>query len=112
MDSPLAKLERPSRTKNRSVTANLPPPENLVLPDGRTFNTRELLRSRTPSQNYNLRGKDPKKPNNSKQINKKYQDQDWIWMLTAGIDEIMKRFEVTNQYAQVLRSKARSINRS
>lgn len=112
MDSPIAKLERPSRSKNRSVTANLPPPENLRLPDGRTFNTRELLKKRTPSENYNLRGKNPARPNNSKKINKKYQDEDWIWMLTATIAEIMARFEVTNQYAQVLRSKARSINRS
>lgn len=108
MDSPIAKLEKYGRTRSKSVTANLPLPETLRLPDGREFKTRELIKRASKSEHYNLRSKEPSKPTASKSVVKKYADQDWVWMLTATIEEIQNRYQVNNQYAQVLRSKARN----
>ena len=111
MDSPISKLEKYSRSRSKSVTANLPPPETLVLPDGRTFNTKELLKKRTRSESYNLRSSEPLRPTASKSVVKKYSDDDWHWMLTATIDEIQQRYQINTQYAQVLRSKARGFSK-
>jgi hypothetical protein len=106
MDSPLARIQPPSRSQ---ATPKLELPETLTLPDGREFNTRELLKQTSDSVNYNLRSKNPREPSNSKTTVRKYNDSDWTWMLSATIDAIMTKYRVNNQYAQVLRSKARKL---
>lgn len=105
MDSPLARIQIPNK---RGATPRLEIPKSLTLPDGRTFDTRALLQQRTRSENYNLRSKNPRTPTASKTVTRKYVAEDWTWMLTATIDEIMARYQTSNQYAQTLRSKARA----
>jgi hypothetical protein len=107
MDSPIARIQPPGRNQ---ATPKLELPKTLTLPDGREFNTRELLKQTSDSVSYNLRSKNPREPSSSKNVVKKYNDSDWIWMLTATIDDIMKKYRVNNQYAQVLRSKARKFS--
>jgi len=104
MDSPLARIQPPNRTQ---AAPKLQIPTTLVLPDGREFNTRDLLKQTSESISYNLRSKNPREPSKSKNTIKKYNDSDWVWILTATIDAIMTKYRVNNQYAQVLRSKAR-----
>ena len=106
MDSPIARIQPPGRNQ---ATPRLQLPETLTLPDGREFNTRELLKQTSESTSYNLRSKNPREPSNSKTTVRKYNDSDWLWMLSSTIDEIMIKYRVNNQYAQVLRSKARKL---
>lgn len=106
MDSPLARIQLPP--KRASTTAVLKPPETLKLPDGRVFVTKDLLRQTTKSDNYNLRGRDPKRPLKEKNT-LRYSMEDRHFMASATIKEVMDKYSASENYARVLISKSRII---
>jgi LysM repeat protein len=101
-----SKPKRPSVAQPR-----LRVPDVLQLPDGRQFNTRELLTRRTPSVLHNLRSANPKQPSRGRPASKKYFQADYEFMARATLEEIQQRYHVTPGYSHVMRSKSRQLLR-
>ncbi len=105
MDSPLARIQLPRRGKQSNPVS--PVPKIIKLPDGREFNTQELLHSTHSKQNYNLRSANPTVPTNAKKT-EKYTHKEKIWIAQAQPHEISERYQIKLPSAVVLRNKCRS----
>jgi hypothetical protein len=106
MDTPRKKIQKPSRPTGQPV---LQIPEIIRLADGREFNTQELLRQRSSSDNYNLKSKTPKDPRRARHT-RKYLFDDWVFIYTQSIDDIQKRYQINRGYAKILKSKSKQLD--
>ena len=99
--SPLARVARTSRTTEarRPII-----PERLRLPDGREFDTADLVGRVTKSVNYNLRGRNPHRPLAKPAT--KYNSEDHRWILRASLEEIQQRYGLNPSSARQLRYRA------
>jgi len=105
MDSPLARIQLPSRKKVAEAKHSMIP-EKIHLPDGRSIKVKDILRAPTGIEIYNLRN--PVRVPLNKAPGQKYHHEDWIWMATNTIEAIMNRYQVPRAYAGILRSKCLS----
>lgn len=106
MDSILAKIQLPNKSRGQA-TPRIKIPEVIKTPDGREFVTRDLLNRQTNKENYNLRSKH-RRPIKA-QTQQKYFHDDWMWMALNSVEAIMEQYDVTREYATILRSKGRKV---
>jgi hypothetical protein len=101
----------PTKRKKNIKDPPIQLPDDIVLGDGRIFNVKQLIQSRSTPEIYNLRSPTPKKPAN-RPNNVKYSLEDRLWMAVAPIETIMERYAVTKTYASVLKNQSIKVKES
>lgn len=96
--SPLGRIGLPTRTTEARKPII---PERLRLPDGREFETADLVGRVTRPTNYNLRNKNPHKP--LARTASKYTLDDHKWIVRATLEDIQIRYKLNENSARQLK---------
>lgn len=92
------------------VLPRLSIPEHIRLPDGRTFDTQELLNQCQRAESYNLRSRTPSKPIvRNRPGNSKYHRDDWIFIRDNSTEQISARYNIVESYARILKNKCQTM---
>ena len=110
--SPLGRIQMPHTPRGSRI--EMPIPEFLHLPDGRKFNTQELLKQKTKPININLRSgriisknKQSRKPTLEELNYTKYPPKERIWQMTATVEELMLKYSLNEKQASGMRYTAK-----